>query len=104
MGKIIFKSLWLIYALSTLIIIILTYDGKPTSDSWILLTYLMLNISFPAGLIVSAGYYVLHHIFFITFSTTYFSLSVEWLIYSTIGYWQWFKFVPYIYSKFIKSK
>lgn len=95
----IIKALWFGLAIVVLAITLYGFDNKSNSDIWIVLTWFMLALSFPAGLLVSLLHMCLGEVFSITVKTTYFSLALEWLIYFVIGYLQWFKLVPYLLTK-----
>ena len=95
----IIKALWIGATLFVLFVTLYSYDGKPLSDIWIFLTWLMLILSFPAGLVVSAVHYVLGAGFSITVETSYLSLALEWAAYFVLGYLQWFKLLPYLVDK-----
>lgn len=75
------------------------YDGQPNSDIWIFLTWTMLALSFPAGLIVSLAHMTLGTFFSITIETSYVSLTLEWLVYFLLAYLQWCKAVPYLVNR-----
>ncbi len=93
------KVLWIGATLFVLLVTLYSYDGKPLSDIWIFLTWFMLILSFPAGLVVSAIHYALGAGFSITIETSYLSLAVEWIVYFVLGYIQWFKMLPYLIGK-----
>lgn len=95
----ILKALWVGVSLFVLAVTISSYDGKPFSDIWIFLTWLMLILSFPTGMAVSAAHYVLGTVFSITVETSYFSLALEWLVYFVLGYVQWFMLLPWLWRK-----
>lgn len=93
------KVFWIGGALLVLFATLYAYDGKPFSDIWIFLTWLMLALSFPAGLLVSAVHYALGAGFSMAIQTSYLSLALEWAAYFTLGYLQWFRLVPYLFVK-----
>lgn len=93
------RALWIVAALFVLVVTISSYDGKPLSDIWVFLTWLMLILSFPAGLVVSAAHYALGSAFSITVETSYLSLALEWLVYFVLGYLQWFVLLPWLWRK-----
>jgi hypothetical protein len=95
----IIKALWIGATLFVLFVTLYAHDDKPFSDIWIFLTWLMLILSFPAGLVVSAAHYALGAGFSITLKTSYLSLALEWSAYFILGYLQWFKLVPYLIAK-----
>lgn len=93
------KIIWVAGAFFVLLLTLTGYDGEPFSDIWILLTWFMLCLSFPAGLAVSAVHYALGHIFSVTIQTSYLSLWLEWLVYFFLGYFQWFLVLPWLWRK-----
>jgi len=95
----IIKALWIGAAVFVLFVTLYGFDGKPYSDFWILSTWLMLILSFPAGLVVSLVHMALGTGFSITVKTSYLSLVLEWVVYFVLGYLQWFKLLPYLISK-----
>lgn len=99
----IIKASWFIATLSVLFVTLYAFDGKPNSDIWIFLTWIMLILSFPASLVISLVHIALGH-FSVTIDTTYISLTFEWAVYFTLGYVQWFKLLPYIVHKIRERK
>jgi len=95
----IIKALWIGVTVFVLFVTLYAYDGKPFSDIWIFLTWLMLILSFPAGLVVSLVHFTLGAGFSITIKTSYLSLALEWTAYCLLGYLQWFKLAPYLFVK-----
>lgn len=95
----IIKALWIGVAVFVLFVTLYGFDGKPYSDIWILSTWLMLILSFPAGLVVSLAHMVLGAGFSITVEASYLSLTLEWAVYFALGYLQWFKLIPYLIAK-----
>lgn len=81
-------------AITVLFATLYFYDDKSRSDVWVLLTWLMLVLSFPAGIIVSGLHMMVGVMFDATIETSYLSLVIEWLIYFLLGYLQWFKILP----------
>jgi hypothetical protein len=99
MTKNIVKALWVGASFFVLFVTVYSYDGKTLSDIWIFLTWLMLILSSPAGLAVSAAHYALSAAFSITVETSYFSLALEWFVYFVLGYVQWFVLLPWLWRK-----
>lgn len=95
----IIKALWIGATVLVLLVTLYAFDGKPNSDIWIFLTWLMLVLSFPAALAVSLVHMGLGAVFSITIKTSYLSLALEWVGYFVLGYLQWFKLVPYLIVK-----
>jgi hypothetical protein len=94
------KIIWLLIAVTVLVGCLLAYDGSPNSDADVLLGYGLLALSFPIGLLIAivlggAGQAVSSSYGF-TFSVSYASLSITWLIFCAISYLQWFIFIPWI--------
>ncbi len=75
------------------------FDGKPNSDIGELFAWSMLAISFPSSLLVSLIHVALYDGLSITVETSYLSLSIDWLCFFFLGYFQWFKITPYLISK-----
>lgn len=100
----IIKVLWIGVSIFVLAVTLYAYDDKPLSDIWVFLTWLMLILSFPTGLVVSAVHYALGAGFSITIQTSYLSLALEWAAYFVLGYLQWFKLVPYFIDKLRRLK
>lgn len=93
------KVSWIGIAVVALLVTLYGFDGKTNSDIWIVLTWSMLVLSFPASLIVSLAHMALGAGFSITVETSYLSLTLEWAVYFALGYIQWFKLLPYLISK-----
>ena len=93
------KALWIGATVFVLLVTLYAFDGEPNSDIWIFLTWLMLILSFPAGLVVSLVHMVLGVGFSITIKTSYLSLAFEWGGYFVLGYLQWFKLAPWMIGK-----
>ena len=93
------ESLWVVAAILVLFVTMHSYDGQPFSDIWIFLTWFMLILSFPAGLVVSLVHFTLGVALSITIETSNLSLILEWGAYFLLGYFQWFKLVPWSWRK-----
>lgn len=98
------KFIWVVIALLVLSISLYAYDGKSYSDIWIFLTWSMLILSFPAGLLVSMTHFLLGQFFSLTVMTSYVSLTLEWAVYFSLGYLQWFILLPYLFKKIRNAK
>ena len=98
------KVMWFVLGVLVLSVTLYAFDGKPNSDIWIFLTWSMLVLSFPASFMVSLVHMILGKAFAITIETTYVSLTLEWSLYYALGYFQWFKLMPYIIDKFRSLK
>ena len=93
------KVLWFVAALCVLLVTLYAFDGKPNSDIWIFLTWMMLILSFPASLAVSLAHMLIGTYFSVTIEASYVSLALEWSAYFALGYIQWFMFLPYLIRK-----
>lgn len=93
------KTLWVMAAIAILLATLNFYDGKELSDVWVFLTWLMLILSFPTGTLVSLAHFLIGDLFATTIKTSYLSLGVEWVVYFTLGYVQWFVLLPWLWRK-----
>ncbi|WP_367299684.1 hypothetical protein [Hafnia alvei] len=106
----ILKISWVSISIVVLSITLYFYDGTNNSDIEIFLSYSMLVLSFPSGLIVSA--FLSGAIYLIALmvdgdlnglEVNYFYLVIEWGILFFVGYIQWFYVIPILYRKLQKS-
>jgi len=93
------KAAWIGIAIVALLVTLYGFDGKTNSEIWIVLTWSMLVLSFPASLIVSLAHLALGAGFSITIKTSYLSLAMEWAAYFILGYWQWFVLLSWLWRK-----
>lgn len=97
------KWLWIVCCIAILLAALYFYDGKPNSDAEVLLAYGMLILSFPFGLLLSTVVGILGYWLYVFFgyvlTTNYWSLFITWLCLFMVGYWQWFRFLPWIIQK-----
>jgi hypothetical protein len=93
------KMSWIGIAVVALLVTLYGFDGKTNSDIWIVLTWSMLVLSFPASLIVSLAHMALDAGLSITIKTSYLSLAIEWVAYFVLGYLQWFVLLPWLWRK-----
>lgn len=91
----IIKAGWTAIAVVALLVMLYGFDGKTDSDIWIILTWSMLVLSFPASLLVSLVRMVLP----MAIGTSYLSLVTEWAAYFALGHWQWFVLLPWLWRK-----
>ncbi len=61
------------------------YDGKELSEVWVVLTWFMLILSFPAGTVISLVHLAIGEVFATTVKTSYLSLGAEWSAYFVFG-------------------
>jgi hypothetical protein len=93
------KAAWIGIAVVVLLVTLSGFDGYGNGDIWIFLTWAMLVLAFPVGLVISLAHVVLDLGFSITIGPSYFSLVIEWLAYFGLGYAQWFVLLPWLWRK-----
>jgi hypothetical protein len=81
------------------------YDGAAESDIGIFLVWAMLVLTFPIGLLVAALFTALviaqEELGIQTIDliqSSYVGFALLWLVFVFAGYWQWFHFVPKLWS------
>ena len=93
------KWVWVAGSVAVLLATLYFYDGKPNSDADLLLAYGMLTLSFPVSLLLSAIIgvvgYLAYSMYGYVVQTSYWSIVLTWLCFFVVGYWQWFKLVPW---------
>src|SRR4051812_47018019 len=90
------RGLWAALAVLLLVLSLWYYDGTPNSDAELLLAYGMLALSFPSGLLVGGAFFVTFKACGLVAKTSYLSIVIIWCTLSALGYWQWFKFTPWV--------
>lgn len=102
------KVIWIGISVTVLIITLVSYDGRPNSWNEVFLVLSMTMLSLPSGFILvwlwTKILWIVYTKFSITVSTSYLSFCLEWLVFFTIGYFQWFKLVPYLLRKAVTPK
>lgn len=93
------KALWIGAAIFVLLATLYFYNDEDLSDIWVFLTWLMLILSFPAGVLISIAHFVIGEVFATTVKTSFISLSVEWVAYFLLGYIQWFVLLPRLWHR-----
>jgi hypothetical protein len=97
------KWIWLGSAAGVLLVSLYFYDGKPNSDADVLLAYGMLALAFPISLLLSIVGGTIGQLGYSSFGyvpeTSYWSIALTWLCFFAAGYWQWFKFAPWLIRK-----
>lgn len=102
---IVFKWCWVISSISLLLFTLAIYDGTPeTQDAELVLLYGMLFLCFPASQLVAIIFWLVVSFIEIamhqfTIPTSYSLLVIEWLIFFTAGYTQWFVLLPWLWRK-----
>lgn len=104
------KVLWILFSVVVLCVTLFSYDKELGNDSGIFLVYGMLFLSFPSSIIIAGlitllvllqenlGIPILDLI-----GNTYVGFLVMWLLFFLCGYYQWFKFVPWVWRKWMKK-
>lgn len=104
----IMKVVWVGFTLLILLVTLYAFDDKPNSDIDIFLSWSMLVLSFPAGLIFALLFtgisILLGKYFSMVIYTTYLYLGLSWLILFVLGYLQWFKLMPYLVGRLCELK
>lgn len=95
----IMKIGWTLAAFFMLGVTLYFFDNQPNSDIWIFLTWGMLALSFPGGLVVSLAHSFIGSFFHVSVHTTYATLALEWLVYFGLGYLQWFRLFPFLFRR-----
>ena len=102
------KLFWTAVSLIVLLITLYKFDGKPNSDIEVFLIWSMLVLSFPTGLLYLLLAALLVHsaeiLFGFTLATSYISMLVTWSALFVLGYFQWFKLVPFLWEKIKRRK
>ena len=95
----IIKALWIGAAVLVLFVTIDAFHSERDSGIWDVTTWLMLILSFPAGLVVLLIFSALEVDISIIRKASYLSLTLGWSAYFVLGYLQWFKLLPYLITK-----
>src|SRR6186997_3233778 len=97
------KWAWIALALLLLLFTTVLFDGTPNSDAEIVLGYGLLVLTFPSGFLLSIAEGFVGRAAFnlmgLVATTSYLSLGATWLMYTVLGYLQWFVFVPWVIRK-----
>lgn len=102
------KIAWICAAIAVLLTTLYFFNGKPNSDIEVFLTWGMLVLSFPIGIVcalIFAGLtYCLYNLASVTISTTYIWILFSWVVFFVAGYWQWFFLLPMLNRKIRKKR
>ena len=94
------RWLWISLSLLLLFATVFLFDGSPKSDADVVLGYGLMVLSFPIGVLLAVldGYLgrAAFSAFGLISTTTYASLTITWLVYTIIGYLQWFVLLPWM--------
>ena len=103
--------LWILVSVLVLLVTLFYYDKETGNDSGIFLVYGMLVLSFPSSIIVAGtiallvllqenlGIPILDLV-----ENTYWGFFTMWLLFFLFGYYQWFKFFPWIWQKWVSKR
>jgi len=105
----IWKIIWIFLCVVVYLISMIFFDKWPNGEASIFLAITMFVLTFPLGLIlfllVNCVAYVLYTKFGISAPENYFALTVTWIVFVVVGYFQWFVLIPYLKRRFFsKSK
>lgn len=102
--------LWILACVAALLVSFSKYDGTAQNDIGIFLVWAMLALTFPIGILVAAIFaalVVVQEEFGVRtvdwIQSSYVGFAVLWLTFVAAGYWQWFYFVPVLWSRWRKS-
>ena len=94
------KWSWVACSFAVLLAALYFYDGKRNSDADVLLAYGMLALAFPGGFLLSSVVglvgYLAYSMYGYVLQVSYWSIAVTWLCFFIVGYWQWFKLLPWL--------
>lgn len=97
------RWVWITLSVLLLLLSMALFDGSPKSDADIVLGYGLLVLTVPLGglLAILDGFVgrAAFHLLGLTATTTYTSLTFTWLVYSVVGYLQWFVFLPWLIGR-----
>ena len=98
------KALWIGANVLVLMVTLYAFDGKPNSDIGSFFVWYMLALSFPSGLLVPIVHVVLYDGLSIAVETSYLSLMLDGAGFFILGYFQWFRLLPYLIAKLRSRK
>ena len=97
----IIKYIWIIATIFVLVFSLYTSGGDTSSDiSGLFLIYMHI-LTFPFGMLVQFVQIILYLIGLGDISNAYLIFTLQWLLFFSLGYLQWFVFVPLLYKKII---
>jgi len=100
------RVIWIVLAVVVLGVALANFDRESNPDISIFLFYGMVVLSFPIGLLLavlmSYGIIALHAAFGIEITSGYGSMSIMWIAFLLVGYWQWFVLFPNLWSRRVK--
>jgi hypothetical protein len=99
----ILRSGWMVLSLAVLFYCLYVFDGRPNSDSEQVLIILMFVLSFPAAFVaggIAVGIaFVSEHLLHAPLNASRLEMFFVWILFSMLGYLQWFVLVPRIWSR-----
>jgi len=94
------QGLWWGCSLGALSLVLWIFDGSPNSDAGDVLAILLLVLTFPCGLVLAAAVGLIGRccatIPGMIMTVSYSSIVLSWTAFVGLGYWQWFKAVPWL--------
>lgn len=96
------KSLWVVAAVTALIVALILFDGS-ANTAMSMLEFSMLALSAPSGPVASSAaaafLRLLHGSPGLVFESGLVSMTIEWLVSAAAGYCQWFVCVPWLFRR-----
>ena len=88
---------------AALVVTLVYSHSLSNSDMEVFLIYVMLVFAFPISIVVLIADSLLSNVLFdrfqITLEVSYLSIICKWMVYTALGYIQWFKICPHILNK-----
>lgn len=104
------KVIWLLLATSIFFLTLDIYDGTAsTRDAELILIYGMIVLSFPASQLIALAIGLFGHLatamgMNMAISNNYLTLTIEWIIFLSSGYLQWFVLFPWLWRRWKKRR
>jgi hypothetical protein len=100
------KVVWIIVFLVIYLLTVLSFLGGANNELLVFADGLMLCFVFPVGylleLSLSGFYYFLYAKYKIVVPSNWLFFTLEWVLFFTVGYLQWFVLIPYLFR--LRSK
>lgn len=98
-------AVWLVLCCAVLIFTLYAYAPGPQSDAGVVFAGAMSALTFPSGLLVTGAIAILAIINDgnlptpINDTPPWIGFTVLWFLFCTLGYFQWFKLIPWLWRK-----
>lgn len=97
------KYIWIFVTIFVLSVSLYVSCGDSSSDISGLFVVYMHVLTFPIGIIVQFFQVILYLIGLGDISNAYVSFTLQWFLFFSLGYLQWFVLVPLLYKKVIEK-